>query len=49
MRRNVFNKRGMTFAREREIMLMEAIASHFKQLADAQDDGAIFVIPPSRA
>jgi hypothetical protein len=34
MRRNVFRKRGMTPDREREIEMMEAIAAHFKQLAD---------------
>ena len=37
MRRNVFRKRGMTEDRQREIMMMEAIAAHFKELADEAD------------
>jgi hypothetical protein len=37
MRRNVFRKRGMTPEREREIAMMEAIAAHFKELADLDD------------
>jgi hypothetical protein len=38
LRRNVFRKRGMTHEREAEIMKMEAIAAHFKTLADKGDD-----------
>lgn len=34
MRKTVYRKREMTPAREREIALMEAIAAHFKELAD---------------
>ena len=51
MRRNVFRKRGMTPDREREIALMEAIAAHFKGLADngelagAEPQGILFIEP----
>jgi hypothetical protein len=34
MRKNVFGKRGIGPKEEREIALMEAIAAHFKKLAD---------------
>ena len=34
MRRNVFAKRGWNDVRTRELAIMEAIAAHFKQLAD---------------
>jgi hypothetical protein len=34
MRKNVFKKRGMTPEREKEIELMEAIAAHFRELAE---------------
>lgn len=34
LRKNVFRKRGLTPEREEEIRKMEAIAAHFKGLAD---------------
>ena len=34
LRKNVFAKRGMTPEREEEIAKMEAIAVHFRELAD---------------
>jgi hypothetical protein len=37
LRKNVFAKRGMTPEREEEIAKMEAIARHFKNLADDAD------------
>lgn len=37
LRNNVFRKRGMTPDRELEIAKMEAIAAHFKELADADE------------
>jgi hypothetical protein len=37
MRTNVFSKRGMTPEREVEVEKMEAIAKHFKMLADGED------------
>lgn len=49
MRRNVFRHRGMTDERRLEIVKMEAIAAHFKALADAEEqagvdpDGRMFV------
>lgn len=37
LRNNVFRKRGMTPEREEEIRKMEAIAEHFKDLADGDE------------
>ena len=37
LRRNVFRKRGMTPEREEEIVKMQAIAIHFKELADSDE------------
>jgi hypothetical protein len=37
LRINVFSKRGMTPEREREIAKMDAIAEHFRQLADDEE------------
>ena len=37
LRKNVFRKRGMTLEREEEIAKMEAIAAHFKDLADGYE------------
>jgi hypothetical protein len=37
LRRNVFRRSGMTPAREDEVAKMEAIAAHFKELADADE------------
>ena len=37
LRNNVFRKRGMTPDRELEIAKMEAIAAHFKDLADGDE------------
>ena len=39
LRRNVFAKRGMTAERRIEIAKMEAIAIHFKALADDAEIG----------
>jgi len=36
MRKNVFAKRGIGPKEEREIAMMEAIAAHFKKLADEE-------------
>jgi hypothetical protein len=37
LRHNVFRKRGMTHERAEEIVKMEAIAAHFKDLADGDE------------
>jgi hypothetical protein len=38
LRFNVFHKRGMTPERKEEIAKMAAIAAHFKDLADGDDE-----------
>ena len=49
LRNNVFRRRGLTLEREEEIEKMEAIATHFKSLADGDElagrnpDGQLFV------
>jgi hypothetical protein len=43
MRRNVFAKRGMTDDRRLEIPKMEAIAAHFRMLADSESP--VLVVP----
>jgi hypothetical protein len=40
MRKNVFAKRGIGPKEEREIAMMEAIAAHFKKLADEEAEDA---------